>query len=624
VAEQGREGGGRLVLHLALLAAAAALACAGGSGAPQGDDPGAASGARAAAPGEPGQPKTPAPQGPFPTPQELEDLTDAPAPDLSDSRAVDVESWTLEGPFPDRIGELPIRDPGTFEAVLMEASTARAGLLVASESMRCAARELGRFFVSQGGLPGEALQRYVLGRCGATGTGLNVGFFHEATPPDASPERVFEVWGNQVRRMVNEQLGPGPRAAGIWYGRRGVESLVLLVSAPRRGRLVPVSAVPGKDGRLRLSGEALRPVESVNGLVNRGRLGWEECQAVEGVQLPRFELVCATQKSDEVAWISVSAREPGRLLGHSLHRVLARPSGGDARTWRRASYGPPAPVVGPEDFRVRLRDAANGLRAELGMEPLVLEARESVTAGRLAPFYFASGLGMVTPAYADLVALGLMAGWEVKGTIRDANLGAALSLSSHDLDRWLAEALALPGMRSVLFDPEHTQLAVGPVVGADPDAPYLGAILASYALFGEEDPTELRQDFYTVLDRAYDARGLSFPRRERALEVAAQREMTRIQMGAVTPAEALEIVGHEASLRLQAPVGAWLMEGTDLEHMRPPDALFAENTVFIAAAVGHYQPEGWPWGRTLVILLSAPESTLRTARAERDVPAKLH
>jgi hypothetical protein len=282
-------------------------------------------------------------------------------------------------------------------------------------------------------------------------------------------------------------------------------------------------------------------------------------------------------------------------------------------------------VAGPEDFRTRLRAAANRLRAELGMEPLVLEGRESATAGRLAPFYFASGLGMVAPAYGDLVALGLMAGWEVQGTIRNANMGAALSLSSHDLDRWLAEALASPGMRAVLFHPEHTRLAVGPVVGADPTAPYLGAILASYALFGEEDPVALRQDFYSVLDRAYDARGLSFPRRERALEVAAQREMTRIQNGAVTPEEALEIVGHEASLRLQAPVGAWLMEGADLEDLRPPDALFAENTAFIAAAVGHYQPSGWPWGRTLVILISAPESALRSAQAEKaaegDVPA---
>jgi hypothetical protein len=98
--------------------------------------------------------------------------------------------------------------------------------------------------------------------------------------------------------------------------------------------------------------------------------------------------------------------------------------------------------------------------------------------------------------------------------------------------------------------------------------------------------------------------------------------MTRIQKGAVTPEEALQIVGHEASARLQVPVGAWLMEGTDLDTLTPPDALFAENTAFIAAAVGHYQPEGWPWGRTLVILLSAPESALRTA--QRDVPAKLH
>ena len=82
--------------------AAVLLACAGAAGTP-------------AKSGRPGQP-APAPkarhESAFPTPQELEDLGEAPLPEdvfSLDVRVVD--RWRLEGPFPERVGATPVPLP---------------------------------------------------------------------------------------------------------------------------------------------------------------------------------------------------------------------------------------------------------------------------------------------------------------------------------------------------------------------------------------------------------------------------------------------------------------------------------------------------------------------------------
>ena len=83
--------------------------------------------------------------GVFPSPQELENLGDAPLPEdlfSLDVRAVD--GWRLEGPFPARVGATPYSQPNEWSALLDEVARGRAGLVVPTEAMYCVARELGR------------------------------------------------------------------------------------------------------------------------------------------------------------------------------------------------------------------------------------------------------------------------------------------------------------------------------------------------------------------------------------------------------------------------------------------------------------------------------------------------
>ena len=72
----------------------------------------------------------------FPSPQELEDLGDAPVPEDVFSLDVRVaDGWRLEGPFPTRVGATPYSEPTAWSALLDEAARGRAGLVVPTEAM---------------------------------------------------------------------------------------------------------------------------------------------------------------------------------------------------------------------------------------------------------------------------------------------------------------------------------------------------------------------------------------------------------------------------------------------------------------------------------------------------------
>jgi len=591
-----------------------ALGCAGaggpGSGAPDGDGAGrdAGPGARAPAPGPGGE------ESPFPSPEELESLAREGTPEvgaLVDERFAEVERWTLTGPLPERVGEEPVGDPGPWEQLLLEVARDRAGLVVVSEAMRCVAREIGLFVREHDALPGWGLRDFIVGRCGATGVGLRMGTVAATVPPDAPDERIASGWGPQLAQAIRENLGAGARAAGIWFGRRVDRGLALVVTAERRARVEPTAVVAADDDSVSIRGELLRPAQGLEAQVNQGRLGVARCEPDPSVLLPRFALRCPVRADDETAWITVSARSAGRLLPDSALKILARPAGDAARTWQRADYGGVGEVTSAEGFREGLVEAVNRLRVQADLPPLVLETHESRTAERLAPLYMGAGLGALDPSAGDLVALGLIAGWEVGGVIRDAGVGAYLTLETRDLGLWLGEALLEPGIRGVLLSSERTRLAVGPIVS--PDRPFLAAVVASYALYGDQDPAELREQFYVYLDRTLDQRGLRFPRRDRTLEAVAARHAARVAGGAATPQEAAASLANEAAAQLRTDVQVWPLEGSAADQVLLPPELLEGDTARIAAAVTWYQPAGSPWGRTVVLLVAAPDAPLRTA-----------
>jgi len=551
---------------------------------------------------------------PFPTRDELRKLGATPPPEQPAASVVRADAWDLAGPFPERIGEEPISDPNAWEQLLVEAASQRAGLVVASQAMRCAAREFGRFQLERGGAPDQSLHRFLLARCGATGMRADAATLQGDLALGSTDAAVLQQWREQARGMIEEHLGTGARAVGIWFGRRGDHAFLMLLSAERRVRIDPASPLAGADGRIELRGEALTAAQTIEGFVNQGRSRVAQCERDESLRPPRFALRCPTEKGDESAWIEAVVFPPGRVLGEIVLDVLSRPGGAQVTSYRRPRYGRSAPIASGEEFSKRLLVELNRVREQADAPPLVFESKESEDAEKLAAPYFGAYLGTSDPSLGDVAALGLMAGWDVDGTIREAGVGGALVAGTSDLEAWLAEALERPSVRSTLLDPKRSRLAVGPLVS--PKDAYLAALVATYSVYGADDPAAQLAAFHAHLDREYAARSLPAPVRDADIAALVARYVGLVQSGSRTPEAALRDLLAEVSARLHAQVQGWRLEGSSPEDVAFPDQLFAKDVRRIAAAVGYYQPPGSAWGRTLVFVVVLPEGSLRSVERE--------
>lgn len=616
----GRAGRGCARVVLAVLAAILA-ACAGGS-----TGPGSAVSPRQRSQASPPPAKE---SSPFPSRGEIESLAKRPAPKaMFQADYASVARWRLEGPFPERIGEEPIQHPDAWEKLLLDAVAQRAGLVVASKSMRCVARQLGLFFLAHHAYPDQSLQQTILGRCGATAISVEMGYLHGDVPAQTPESAVLRQWHGGTIDLLHKYLGAGPRAVGLWFGRRGGKAVLMLASAVRHVRVDPVSAVPGHDGAIHLSGEVLTPTESLDAMINHGDYGFADCKRDPSVKLPRFALSCPTQHDDAEEWISLTARAPGRILENPVLRVLARPSAAAAVDYRRPSAGRSVAIALPKDFAPKLVSELNRLRARVHAQPLTLETRESEVANRVAPLYFGAYEGTVDPSYGDVVALGLMAGWDVQGPIRRAAMGGTLVLNTNDLAIWLGDALTKPWLRAALLAPACSRIAAGPVLPEKKakekghhEQPFLGGVVSTYTLYGKENWAAERRAFYARVDRQLASHKAPALRRDPQTEAAADVLMAQVRKGSLSPHEALSQLLNEITARLGVQTHGWTLEGSSTEDVPLPDALFSGGVHRLAAAVGYTRPAGSPWARMVVLLVEVPEVAMRPVQRQRPANA---
>jgi hypothetical protein len=231
-----------------------------------------------------------------------------------------------------------------------------------------------------------------------------------------------------------------------------------------------------------------------------------------------------------------------------------------------------------------------------------LPQREPVN--ELAPHVFAGALGAGSPALAELAALGLVAGWEVGGVIKDASFASVVNSGGLDAGRWLEAALARPSGRATLLDPAARVLAVGALASQEP--PAAAAVAVTYQLFGEED---LRADAERLRERIAaerEAEGRSPPGVLGAAAGALEQVAERLPSGRTSPREALDDALGRASAATSLALHGWVLEGTRLADLRIPDELRQWDHVRIGVAVGYYQPADEPWGRYVALIVATP------------------
>ncbi len=612
----GRARGSLAGAALAVVASATLAACASAPAASGPGAPAQAPAKRSGAPNPPAtgdlpaagraaEPRSAAEGGVFPSPQELAQLGDAPVPEnLFDLDVRDVESWQLSGPFPERIEALPYSEPGAWAALLDDAARRRPGLVLPTQAMYCVAREIGRFYLSTRRQPSEGLRRYMTARCNASEARVVIGYVDGAVSRHQNDVQVYGHWRDAVRKSLESRLAGGPRTAGIWYGRAGDHSVVMQAFGYREIHVEPLSPVPAPDGRIEIRGELLTPAANIRALVNRGRFGVAPCEAAREPAPTRFAFVCEVDLRDPSALISLSVTPPERLLANTVLHVLARPEGRVEDVYRVVSYGAPHPVIDPQVAAEDFVDLLNAVRHLAGLSAVTLDREQSETAAELAPPFFASLFGRSPEYNAEMVILGMLAGWSVDGIVQSGHFTASWVLRSTDLQRLLAASLEEPSGRETLLAAEADRIAVGPLLETAAEHESLAAIFGSYAVFSEEDHTASVNAVMEKLGTERARRGLGPPSSIEEVGPLCSEAASRVATGE-TPRDVMrDLLGGTVEI-LHRPATGWIAEVRDLDELSFPDEYLTRPSLGLALAISHREEPGEPWGRWVVMVVVA-------------------
>jgi len=557
----------------------------------------------------------PAPQGmpsaqaeranPFPRPEELDQLAGESLPNSDAAfHGLDVDSWELEGPFPDELGVTAAAGTTDWERLVTEVAKARAGLAVPTDAMHCVARQLGRFHLANDAMPANGLQAFIASRCKASVPNYRVGTLLSEVP-DAVPEaELFAQWRDQLANRLGEMMTGGPRTLGIWFGRQAGRAVVMMVAGQRLVDLEPVSGSTDSDGRFELKGEILTPANEVSVMVGRGRFGFAACERDPEVAPPRFAFSCTADPKDSSAIASIGFTPPGRLLSKAGLNVLVWPSGKPSARYERPSYGKVRNVATAQALRSGFIESLNRVRSDADLEPVSEAKNQSAVASNLAPHYFAAVRGLASESDADVIAMGMLAGWSVDGPVESGSFTASWVTQTSDVNRLLSEALQYPGGRAVLLDPDIDQVAVGAMVAAADPKPVLAAVVGAYTLYSSSDQAANLDRIYEQFQAARSARDREPAERLHAIETLNTAAADRIQAGMPTNEALSGLLAASAEI-LQRPVTGWVSEVTSLDALAFPDDFLDRGDIGISVGVSYHKPAGEAWGRYIVTIVAA-------------------
>ena len=109
-----------------------------------------------------------------------------------------------------------------------------------------------------------------------------------------------------------------------------------------------------------------------------------------------------------------------------------------------------APAADALAFQTVLFSALNDVRKAAGVGPLTLEGKQSEVNQKLVPHFFEAAFSG-RDEVVDLIGLGVLAGWDVNGLIRDGGVYSGIVTSTRSPARFLAYALESPLGRSILL-----------------------------------------------------------------------------------------------------------------------------------------------------------------------------
>lgn len=526
----------------------------------------------------------------FTSAAELKKMMAQPKPVKVFSNAtVSVDSWELAGALPDAYADAPHETGSLFAKTLADAAAAKG--FRTSEPLACVARQTARFLALKGGPPPQGLSAFFEARCGIATRGVATRWLTGTVPVDVADTKLLEQWKDDVTKTT-ESIASGARA-GVAMWREGDKVVVALAHQREETTIEPVSMTPSEDGFIFVRGVTTRRADSIFGASNQGRTGTAECVNTEARAAPAFELKCPVAKDDETAWVSISAREKGRVLGFQVVRLLARPSGTAASTWKAPTLVSKVPGATATDFVAQL----NAVRSQVNAPAVTLSPAQTIDHTELAPFYFEAQVKN-DDAQEDLIALGVMAGWRVEQEIMNGSFGADL-IEGTTASELLAEMLESPGYRRNLLSPRVGVVAVGMFQ----EGPVLGALVSTYEPIQAPTWPDTANKVLTALNGQRQRNGkkpvqwvlLPSTSEPTYAEAVSKREYDS--------KEALERFMSQATNVTRRGVRGWRIPVLNLDDVTWPADILSKEQLDVMFVVTTERDEQEPWGRYVLLMV---------------------
>jgi hypothetical protein len=523
---------------------------------------------------------------PFPSREALAKLASAPVAPLAAQKVAVATEWTVD---PNATAA-----PSLAEAKFAQAAAKSASGLTFSKELRCVARELARFHLEQReGNPDERLARFMVAACGVTTPEVLTGGSIGEMPLEMTDEQILADWQAKLK-VPSEYRGA---VVGVWLARK--ERRVVIATAVAMPHAEVVVSPADASGVVVVRGAAPGNTEAVLALMNQGDKGVTTCEADPATPLPLFTFRCRMAESDKQAWVEVATRAQGRLLQHTMGLALARRDTATPLSYAATPHAPRLVTSATELAQVVL-EGVNGARAAAKLAPLALARGQSTTNERLAPHFFHASKTN-DEAKGDLVSLGLIAGWEVEGMIRNGGLYAALLSGTADASGWLDYALDMPMGRYTMLQPNARQIAVGAAPTATVGG--IGAVVTTYDLFGGDDHKADAARVLQHLARVRAARSLPQPVAMQGQKTLAT-EAALVNAGKKDADDALNTAMMAERDRSGRGVRGWVFSTNDLGLIPFPPELLAAGPLSVGIEVTHFRPEGAAWGSYVVFLMT--------------------
>ncbi len=543
----------------------------------------------------------------FPAKAELQQvLLRAPRLDPAKQAAAAVEAWTLAGPFATSLEARRVPATGGWEQALVELQPSLAEAL--TEDHRCVAREVARFMLVKETYPGHSLQAFINRRCGTTATRVGLRSLSGTVPAGVTDAQWLAQWKAQLGELA-AALGPVD-LVGIAVVRSAERAVAVVAGSTAGATLArPVPLVGPGLTKVELHGRLARGgAERIEAVINQGDLEVSPCKTLGAAQPPEFAFECEIRPGDARTTVELAAFEPGRILGRAAVAFTLWPTSAGEGTWRRPAR---SAAVAKGELGPRFIAAVNALRTRSGLGGLTEARGQSATASGLAPHYFAAQFGETDKLDADLVALGMMAGWDVEADIVSSGFGSEWLSGTRDLDAFLEFCLDSPFQRKSLTDARATHIAIGSL--ELDDASTLAAIFATYVPLGVFDRKEAEVAIITRMNQLRLDRGLPLAQWTLWPEDEGARIERNLKQRRYSPDEALRHALEATAAVSKDRVQGYVQLVDDLAHFQFPPEVLLRPDINVFLAVGTYRAESWAQSRYVVCFVLAKKGDIETA-----------